>query len=100
MPQLLKLQKNLELKSYLRTNLYRHYRVHRMTAKAVRTITSLFEAFFSDPRLMPDEARQHTSQLEQHDGKHGRARAVADYIAGMTDRYAIAEYDRTFNPAR
>ena len=93
-------EKNLELKSYLRTNLYRHYRVHRMTAKAVRTITSLFEAFFSDPRLLPDEARQHTSQLEQHDGKHGRARAVADYIAGMTDRYAIAEYDRTFNPAR
>jgi dGTPase len=93
-------EKNLELKSYLRSNLYRHYRVHRMTAKAIRTITSLFEAFFSDPRLMPDEARQHTSQLEQNDGKHGRARAVADYIAGMTDRYAIAEYDRTFNPAR
>jgi len=93
-------EKNLELKSYLRSNLYRHYRVHRMTAKAVRTITSLFDAFFSDPRLMPDEAREHTSQLEQHDGKHGRARAVADYIAGMTDRYAIAEYDRTFNPAR
>ncbi len=93
-------EKNLELKSYLRKNLYRHYRVHRMTAKAVRTITSLFEAFFSDPRLMPDEARQHTSQLERQDAKHGRARAVADYIAGMTDRYAIAEYDRTFNPAR
>jgi dGTPase len=93
-------EKNLELKSYLRSNLYRHYRVHRMTAKAIRTITSLFEAFFSDPRLMPDEARDNTSQLEQLDGKHGRARAVADYIAGMTDRYAIAEYDRTFNPAR
>ncbi len=93
-------EKNLELKSYLRSNLYRHYRVHRMTAKAIRTITSLFEAFFSDPRLMPDEAREHTSQLEQHEGQHGRARAVADYIAGMTDRYAIAEYDRTFNPAR
>ena len=93
-------EKNLELKSYLRSNLYRHYRVHRMTAKAVRTITSLFDAFFSDPRLMPDEAREHTNQLEQHDGKNGRARAVADYIAGMTDRYAIAEYDRTFNPAR
>jgi len=93
-------EKNLELKSYLRSNLYRHYRVHRMTAKAVRTITSLFDVFFSDPRLMPDEAREHTSQLEQHDGKHGRARAVADYIAGMTDRYAIAEYDRAFNPAR
>jgi dGTPase len=93
-------QKNLELKSYLRSNLYRHYRVHRMTAKAIRTITSLFEAFFNDPRLMPDEARQHTSQLEETEGKNGRARAVADYIAGMTDRFAIAEYDRTFNPAR
>jgi len=93
-------EKNLELKTYLRTNLYRHYRVHRMSAKAIRTITSLFEAFFSDPRLMPDEAREHTSRLEQSDSRHGRARAVADYIAGMTDRYAIAEYDRTFNPAR
>jgi dGTPase len=93
-------EKNQELKRYLRSHLYRHYRVHRMTAKAIRTITSLFEAFFSDPRLMPDEARQHTTHLEQIDGKDGRARAVADYIAGMTDRYAIAEYDRTFNPAR
>jgi dGTPase len=92
-------EKNLELKRFLRSRLYRHYRVHRMTAKAGQTITTLFEAFLKDPRLLPDEARAHVDALESRDGDDGRARAVADYIAGMTDRYAIAEYDRTFNPA-
>ncbi|MCG6899369.1 MAG: deoxyguanosinetriphosphate triphosphohydrolase [Gammaproteobacteria bacterium] len=92
-------EKNLELKRFLRTNLYRHYRVHRMTAKAARTITALFEAYLDDPRLMPSESQQHVSRLEAINGRKGRARAVADYIAGMTDRYAIAEYERTFNPA-
>ena len=92
-------EKNLELKRFLRTRLYRHYRVHRMSAKAARTITALFEAYIDDPRLMPNEAQQHVSQLESVNGSDGRARAVADYVAGMTDRYAIAEYERTFNPA-
>jgi dGTPase len=92
-------EKNLELKRFLRTRLYRHYRVHRMTAKAARTITALFESFIEDPRLMPDEAQQQASRLEKTGGREGRARAVADYIAGMTDRYAIAEYERTFNPS-
>ena len=92
-------EKNLELKRFLRSNLYRHYRVHRMSAKAALTITAMFEAFFKDLRLMPDEARQHVVTLEASAGEYGRARAVADYIAGMTDRYAIAEYERTFNPA-
>jgi len=92
-------EKNLELKRFLRTRLYRHYRVHRMTAKAARTITALFESFIDDPRLMPDEAQQQVSRLEKTSGMDGRARAVADYIAGMTDRYAIAEYERTFNPS-
>ncbi len=92
-------ERNLELKRYLRNNLYRHYRVHRMTAKAARTISALFEAFYADTRLLPDEARLQAQHLEARQGEHGRARAVADYIAGMTDRYAIAEYDRVFNPA-
>ncbi len=91
-------EKNLELKRFLRTQLYRHYRVHRMTAKAARTITELFGAFIDDPRLLPDDAYAQVSALEQREGMNGRARAVADYIAGMTDRYAIAEYERTFNP--
>jgi dGTPase len=92
-------EKNLELKRFLRTHLYRHYRVHRMSTKAARTVTDLFEAYIDDPRLMPIEAQQHVNQLETEHGRDGRARAVADYIAGMTDRYAIAEYERTFNPA-
>ncbi|MEN8204679.1 MAG: deoxyguanosinetriphosphate triphosphohydrolase [Pseudomonadota bacterium] len=92
-------EKNLELKRFLRTHLYRHYRVHRMSTKAARTITDLFEVYIDDPRLMPIEAQQHVNQLESDNGGDGRARAVADYIAGMTDRYAIAEYERTFNPA-
>jgi len=92
-------EKNLELKRFLRTHLYRHYRVHRMSAKAARTVTALFEAYIDDPQLMPTEARQRTSHMEDINGKDGRARGVADYIAGMTDRYAIAEYERTFNPA-
>ncbi len=92
-------ERNLELKRYLRNNLYRHYRVHRMTAKAARTITALFGAFINDIRLLPDEHRQQADRLAAELGDVGNARAVADYIAGMTDRYAIAEYDRMFNPA-
>jgi dGTPase len=92
-------EQNLELKRFLRNNLYRHYRVHRMSAKAAQTIIALFEAFNEDIRLMPDEAQQKSSELEKTHGRDGRARAVADYIAGMTDRYAIAEYERTFNPS-
>jgi len=92
------LEKNIELKRFLRTNLYRHYRVHRMSAKAGRTLTALFEAFLEDPRLLPEDTQQQAALLEKTSGKDGRARVVADYIAGMTDRYAITEYERTFNP--
>ena len=92
------LEKNLELKRFLRTRLYRHYRVHRMSAKAGRTLTALFEAFLEDPRLLPEDTQQQAALLEKTSGKDGRARVVADYIAGMTDRYAITEYERTFNP--
>ena len=93
------LEKNLELKRFLRTRLYRHYRVHRMSAKAGRTLTALFEAFLEDPRLLPEDTQQQAALLEKNSGKDGRARVVADYIAGMTDRYAITEYERAFNPA-
>ncbi|MBI4807545.1 MAG: deoxyguanosinetriphosphate triphosphohydrolase [Nitrosomonadales bacterium] len=79
---------NRELKSFLRTHLYRHYRVMRMTAKARRIIGDLFQAFMEDPRLLPP---QFNPQAESD-----RARSVADYIAGMTDRYAIREHRRIF----
>ncbi|MFZ5594441.1 MAG: deoxyguanosinetriphosphate triphosphohydrolase [Pseudomonadota bacterium] len=91
---------NLELKQFLRHNLYQHYRVRRMTSKAQKVITALFDAFINDPRLLPPESQRNVQALEESNGNPGRARAVADYIAGMTDRYAIKEYDRLFNPAQ
>ena len=91
-------EQNLELKRFLRHNLYRHYRVHRMSLKAQRIIRSLFEAFIHDPRILPPDFQGHVRELEEHDAASGRARAVADYIAGMTDRYAIMEYERVYNP--
>lgn len=88
----------LELKQFLRKNLYQHYRVHRMTTKAASIIESLFDVFMNDARVLPPEALQHCELLQAKDGEAGRARGVADYIAGMTDRYAIVEYERIFNP--
>ena len=76
------------LKNFLRIHLYRHYRVLRMSAKAQRIISDLFGIFMADSRLLPP---QFQSLAEQD-----RARAVADYIAGMTDRYAIREHRRIF----
>ncbi|MDB6084613.1 MAG: deoxyguanosinetriphosphate triphosphohydrolase [Gammaproteobacteria bacterium] len=90
---------NQDLKAFLREHVYRHYKVRRMTSKARRVIGELFEAFFNDPGLMPDEHRKTGAVLEQTQGTAGRARAVADYIAGMTDRYAILEHRRLFDPS-
>jgi dGTPase len=89
---------NYALKSFLREQLYKHYKVRRMTAKARRVVRELFDAFFTDPALMPDEHEART-RLALVPGPAGRARAVADYIAGMTDRYAILEHSRLFDPS-
>jgi dGTPase len=89
---------NYALKTFLREQLYTHYKVRRMTAKARRVVRELFDAFFNDPALMPDEHEART-RLELVPGPAGRARAVADYIAGMTDRYAILEHSRLFDPS-
>jgi dGTPase len=89
-------EQHIELKRFLRDNLYRHYRVLRMTNKAQRVISDLFGAFMEEPRLMPNEHQAAVKAAETTDGIAGRARAVADYIAGMTDRYAIGEHQRMF----
>jgi len=94
------LEQHRELKRFLRNNLYRHYRVHRMSLKAQRIIRALFQAFTEDPRTLPPEFQAHTRDLEETHGDAGRSRAVADYIAGMTDRYAIMEYERVYNPTQ
>jgi dGTPase len=81
-------QEQQELKKFLRDHLYRHYQVARMSAKARHTIERLFHAFCSDIRLLPP--------LYQIKYSQDRHQAIADYIAGMTDRYAIREYRRMF----
>jgi dGTPase len=81
-------EQQYELKHYLRVNLYQHYQVMRMTSKAARIIRSLFDAFLNEPRLLSPE---HQEKF-QRDG----VRAISDYIAGMTDRYAMREYRRIF----
>ncbi len=91
-------EQNLELKRFLRHALYQHYRVQRMSAKARRVIGELFAVFMDDAHLLPPEQERAVLRLETQHGRAGRARAVADYIAGMTDRYAIAEHERVFNP--
>lgn len=93
-------EKHLELKRFLRQNLYRHYRVHRMTLKARHVVSSLFEIFMSDVLLLPPTAQEAVREQEAVAGKAGCARAIADYVAGMTDRYAIAEYERLYYPSR
>ena len=84
-------EQNRELKAFLLTHLYRHYRVMRMSAKARRIISDLFQSFMEDSRLLPPQYQQREGSDEAD-----RARTVSDYIAGMTDRYAIREHRRIF----
>ena len=77
-----------EMKRFLRAELYQHYLVLRMTSKARRIVTDLFDAFIADPRLLPPQY--------QAPADDDQPRAVADYIAGMTDRYAMKEHRRLF----
>jgi len=82
-------EENRALKTFLRENLYRHYQVVRMTSKARRVIRELFEALMGDPRLLPPE-------YQQRGASESMPRVIADYIAGMTDRYAMKEHRRLF----
>jgi dGTPase len=91
-------EKKQQLKRFLRKQLYQHYRVHRMTKKAADLIEALFNAFIEDLKILPTEALAHCNRLSDKHGDKGVARGIADYIAGMTDRYAIVEYERIFNP--
>ncbi|MDR3394905.1 MAG: deoxyguanosinetriphosphate triphosphohydrolase [Parasulfuritortus sp.] len=80
---------SLTLKRFLFQNLYRHYKVVRMSEKARRLIRDLFDTFISEPRLLPPDFQERAAENLQ--------RAVCDYIAGMTDRYAILEHRRIFD---
>ena len=75
------------------TNMYRHFRLNRMASKARRVIADLFDLLLSEPQCLP------TIWYQRADGAGTpvTARLVADYIAGMTDRYALKEHARLFD---
>jgi dGTPase len=83
-----------QMKKFLRTRLYRHERMQATRAGVGKVLEELFEGFMSDLSLLPADHRQAAETLEAANGRAGRARAVADYIAGMTDRYAFQEHER------
>ena len=83
-------KRNRELKDFLYKKMYRHFRVVRMQVKAERLISDLFNAYRSEPLMLPDTAQQSI-------GQRGLERTICDYIAGMTDRYAIEEHQKLFN---
>ena len=83
-----------ELKQFLHRQMYRHERVHRNSVKAHEVVARLFGHFLETPRLMPAEHHKAARRAERTAGKSGCARVVADYIAGMTDRYALSEHER------
>lgn len=84
-------RRNRELKDFLYQKLYRHYRVVRMSVKAENTIKDLFEAYKTEPAILPNH-------VQKAIGVRGLERTICDYIAGMTDRYAIEEHQRLFDP--
>ncbi len=85
-------RRNRQMKDFLYTNMYRHHRVVRMAVKAERIITDLFNAYQSEPEMLP----QHVQEFVE---KRGLERTICDYIAGMTDRFALQEHSKLFDPS-
>jgi dGTPase len=84
-------RRNRELKDFLFQKLYRHYRVVRMQVKAENIIKNLFESYKNEPAMLP-------TQFQKIIAVRGLERTICDYIAGMTDRFAIEEHQRLFDP--
>lgn len=82
------------VKAFLYENMYRHHIVNRMTSKARRVVAQMFELLFHEPELLPTAWRARAQEKDEH----GRARVIADYIAGMTDRYALELHRKLFDP--
>jgi dGTPase len=85
-------RRNRQLKDFLYNNLYRHHRVVRMAVKAERIISDLFSAYQKEPAMLPNH-------IQTSIDERGLERTICDYIAGMTDRFAIDEYYKLFDPA-
>ncbi|GAB4393397.1 MAG: deoxyguanosinetriphosphate triphosphohydrolase [Kiloniellaceae bacterium] len=86
-------QNDRALRDFLFTRMYRHYKVNRMTTKVKRVVGELFEHYQARPDCLPTEWQAAARDLDEA----GRARLVADYIAGMTDRYALDEHAKNFD---
>jgi dGTPase len=86
-------EKIRELKRFLYERMYRHYRLMRMQAKAERFISELFEAYVKEPLMLPESTQKLLESVPVQ-------RLVTDYIAGMTDRYALDEWQKLFDPYR
>ena len=86
-----------ELRAFLHARMYRHFRVNRTRSHARRILAELFALFMAEPDVLPDEWRDRADAKYAQDGEAGRARVVCDYIAGMTDRFAIEEHRKLFN---
>jgi dGTPase len=84
-------RRNRELKDFLYKKMYRHYRVVRMQVKAERIVEEIFSAYREEPSILP-------GQFQAFIDQRGLERTICDYIAGMTDRYAIEEHQKLFNP--
>ena len=91
--------RHLRTKRFLRRNLYRHERVQGMTLVAQRVVCDLFDILLAEGRGLPASAQDWIRHLEAQRGIKGRARGVADYIAGMTDRFALSEHSRLCAPS-
>jgi dGTPase len=87
-------EEHQELKRFLRTNLYNHPKVQDVMSEARATLKALFEAYMDDPARLPAEHQALAVRTESEEGEAGRARVIADYVAGMTDRFAFMERDR------
>jgi dGTPase len=87
-------KQNLELKRFLNKHLYKHDKVEKMSTDAKQVIRQLFDGFMSEQTLLPEDVQKSIANYEKEQGKSGKARVIADYIAGMTDRFAFVEFDR------
>lgn len=88
-------QKIKALKRFLYDRMYHHYRLVRMQVKAERFISELFQAYMKEPRMLPE-----ATQKRLKEGTTSLPRIITDYIAGMTDRYALEEWEKLFDPYR
>jgi len=84
-------RQTVELKRFLFAKLYRHYRVERMAVKAERILRDLFSTYLQNPKILPPEVFEKSPEQDSH-------RAICDYVAGMTDRFALEEHEKLFNP--